>query len=426
MSEPLTRALHAATEDLESRLEPTDLWDRGRVRRRRTTGAVAGLAAASVAVVAAVSVGLAGTGSAPSPAPSPSPTPTPSLVDTQATLGVVERGHLQPPTDPADWDDLRPYPEELGYWLSPQRPVPLAEDPVSRASAALQYDLGGGSTNVQVIGEDGRWRIVDVAGLDLSDGEGGLLGVDRGSLSPEGTRLALGVPAGVMVVELATAETTTFDLPDLARRWGTTGDLNVFWSPDGAEIVVSQEYWMTSRSGSFAYPEGWRIDVADGQVARAPFDPEHAAMFADGSVVADLWTEQTGHDWERFAAGERSALDISTDLLGVLSEPSAHRDLWVARRELTARFPDRAWDRSGFVALDQSGQVVSMLPVAGVDRNGGGGRVVGWVDDTVAVIAMPGPGGNPLRTVAWDVASGQLWRGPELLTDSTVSVVPMH
>jgi len=418
----LTRALHEATADLDSQLEAEAVWARGRSRRRRATYAAAGVAAASVALVAAVSAGLPDGDTGPAPAPSPSPSPSPSVDDT-ASLGVVTEDQLLPMTDPADWTELPVYPEDLGYWLSPERPVPLSEDPVGRATTALQYDLGSGDANVVVIGDDGRWRWVDVTGLELSDGDGGLLGLHRGSLSPDGTRLALGVPAGVVMVDLTTAETTTYEVPGLVEKWGTAAGRNVFWSTDGAAILLSQGYWVTSRSGSFAYPEAWRIDVTDGAVSRVPYDSEYAAQFDDGGVVADLWSERTGHVWAHFdPEGERTDLDISTDLLGVLSEPTAHGDLWVARRELTARWPDRAWDRGGFVALDRAGDVVSMLPVKRVDLNGGGGRVLGWVDETAVVLAMPGPGGNPYVTIVWDVASGQLWRGPELLAESRISL----
>jgi hypothetical protein len=185
---------------------------------------------------------------------------------------------------------------------------------------------------------------------------------------------------------------------------------------------MSRGYWTSGNDATFAYPDGWRVDLADGQVSRVPFDPEHAALLGDGSVLADLWSVRAGHEWEHHSSGGATSLDVSTDLLGVLDGLSANGDLVVARRELTARWPDRAWDRSGFVALDPQGEVVSMLPVRGVDQNGGGGRVVGWVDETVVVLAMPGPGGNPLRTVAWDVATGELWRGPEMLDSSRISL----
>ncbi len=425
MTDQLTRALHDATDGLESRLDPATVWRQGRARRRRTAAATVGLAAASVAAVAAISAGLAGTETSPAPQrPASSDVPE---IDDQATVGLVTQDHLLPMTDPADWTDLPAYPVDLGHWLSPERPTPLAEDPVTRAATALQYDLGGGEANVVVIGEDGRWRWIDVSGLDLDGGDDAVLGLHRGSLSPDGTRLALGVTAGVVMVDLTTATTTTYDVPGLVERWGTAAGRHLFWSSDGAAILLSQGYWASSRSGSFAYPEGWRIDVSNGAVSRVPYDPEHAARFDDGRVIADLWSERTGHVWAHFSAeGARSELDISTDLLGVLNEPTAHRDLFVARRELTARFPDRGWDRGGFVAMDDEGEVVSMLPVKRVDLNGGGGRVVGWVDETVVVVAMPGPGGNPYRSLAWDVNSGQLWRGPDLPADSVVSLVPSH
>jgi len=423
MTEPtLSDVLHAATRDVESHVDPTDIWYAGRRRRRRSAAAVAMTAAASVAVVAAVSAGVAGLGGSPSPAPQPVPTsPTvPDLtVDDTATAGVVGKDHLLPMSDPADWADLPAYPRDLGYWLSPERPTPLAEDPVTRATTALQYDLGG-DANVVVIGDDGRWRWIDVSDHDLDDGDGGLLGLHRGSLSPDGTRLALGLADGVVVVDLTTAGTTSYPVPGLGASWAGR---YAFWSPDGDSVLMSRGYWATGNDNTFAYPAGWRVDLADGEVTRVPFDPEHAALLDDGTVLANHWGVATGHAWERFSPdGDGAPLDISTDLLGVLNEATGHEDLVVARRELTARWPDRAWDRGGFVALDPEGEVVSMLPVERVDLNGGGGRVIGWIDPGVVLVAMPGAGGNPLVTLAWNVATGEQWRGPELLADTVVSL----
>jgi hypothetical protein len=423
MTEPsLSHVMHTATHDVESRLDPVTVWDAGRRRRRRSAAVVAGGAAAAVVAVAAVSAGVAGLGSTPTPAPTPTPPgPTaPDLtVDDAATVGVVGKEHLLPMSDPADWAGLPPYPRDLGYWLSPERPVPLAVDPVTRATTALQYDLGG-QANVVVIGDDGRWRWIDVADYDLDDNDGGLLGMHRGSLSPDGTRLTLGLADGVAVVDLTTAAVTSYEVPGMGARWG--GRFS-FWTSDGDAVLLSRGYWVEGDDDSFAYPEGWRVDLDDGEVTRVPFDPEHAALLGDGTVLANLWSVRTGHEWTRFApGGDATALDISTDLLGVLSEPTAQTDLVVARRELTAFFPDRRWDRSGFVVLDATGEVVSMLPVKRVNLNGGGGRVLGWVDQGVVLLAMPGEGGNPLVTVAWDVATGELWRGPEVLTDTVVSL----
>ncbi len=375
-------------------------------------------------MVAAVSAGIAGLGGGSDVAPVPGPGPGTSApdpaVDDTATVGVVSQDDLVPMSDPTDWADLPPYPRDLGYWLSPQRPEPLADDPVNRATTALQYDLGGGEANVVVIGDDGRWRWLDLSGYDLDGGDGGLLGLHRGSLSPDGTRLALGLADRVVVVDLTTAGTNTYDVTGLGESWAGRYS---FWSADGESVLMSRGYWATGDDDTFTYPDGWRIDLADGEVSRVPFDPEHAAVLGDGTVLANHWSVSTGHTWERISpTGERTPLDISTDLLGVLNEQTAHGDLVVARREQTARFSDRAWDRSGFIALDRAGEVVSMLPVKGVASNGGGGRVIGWIDPGVALIAMPGDGGDPLATLAWDVGTGQQWRGPELLADSVVSL----
>lgn len=414
----LTRTLHAATGDIESGLAPETAWRAGRARRRRTTAAVVGLSAASAALVVVAAATLTGDPAGPVPAP-PGPTvSTPTGLP--QTPGVVTRDVVLPLTDPPDWAQLPEYPVDLGHWASPERPTPLDEDPVRRAMAAVQYDLGGGEASVAVIGDDGRWRGVDVTGLSFRDPE--YLGVGRGSLSPDGTRLAIGQPEGVVVVDLTTAESTTYAVDGLGPTWH--GRIP-FWSADGTAVLIAQSYTAASPRGGLAYQDGWRVDLADGAVTRVGYDPAHSAFLSDGTVIADQWTEDLGHRLVRFDPdGGRQELGMVNDTLGALSEPTGSEGLWVARRETMAfsSAVDNATERSGFVALDDEGRVVALLPVRGVETSGGGGRVVGWLDETVVLIAMPGADADLLLTLAWDVATGQQWQGPPLVVNSVVSL----
>lgn len=65
-----------------------------------------------------------------------------------------------------------------------------------------------------------------------------------------------------------------------------------------------------------------------------------------------------------------------------------------------------------------------MLPVNGVENNGGGGRIVGWLDESTLLFLMPDVDESETlaRTVAWNVETGDLWKGPSILTNSRASI----
>ena len=329
---------------------------------------------------------------------------------------------MLPAYDPADWESLPEYPGDLGWWASPDFPVPLVDNPVSRATAAVQITLGPEQANLWVYGDDGHWRSIDTTELDLVDTGEYDLGLGRGSLSPDGTRLAIGQAEGVVVIDLTTAESRTYPVEGLGEVW--TGRAT-YWTPDGTAVLLGRSW--ASLGEPLEYTDGWRIDVDDGSVIRLGFDPSYAALLKDGTVVADHWSEAGGlhgHVWSRFdASGTATALG-ELDAYAVLDQPVGRGHRWAALRQLTTFPADRLWDGSGFVVLDDQGRSLSALPVEGTENNGGGGRVIGWASDSVVLFSMPDPG-EPLTAagvVAWDVDSGELWRGPLMLAHSFVAV----
>jgi len=50
--------------------------------------------------------------------------------------------------------------------------------------------------------------------------------------------------------------------------------------------------------------------------------------------------------------------------------------------------------------------------------------VIGWATDSIVLFSMPAVDPSPTAAgvVAWDVETGELWRGPLMLVNSFVSV----
>ena len=334
-------------------------------RRRRRAVVTVASAAATLALVGVVTWAALPGGSSPSPAPSPTPTPSiptsPGTVDGTDDLSSGTRCCRR--TTRPTGSRYRSTPAISAGGRRPDFPVPLVDDPVSRATAAVQITLGPEQANLWVYGDDGHWRSIDTTELDLVDTGEYDLGLGRGSLSPDGTRLAIGQAEGVVVIDLTTAESRTYPVEGLGEVW--TGRAT-YWTPDGTAVLLGRSW--ASLGEPLEYTDGWRIDVDDGSVIRLGFDPSYAALLKDGTVVADHWSEAGGlhgHVWSRFdASGTATALG-ELDAYAVLDQPVGRGHRWAALRQLTTFPADRLWDGSGFVVLDDQGQSLFSAPGRG-------------------------------------------------------------
>ncbi len=325
---------------------------------------------------------------------------------------------MLPTYDPADWESLAPYPADLGDWAAPRGVQPLEDSPIDRATMALQIRHGGDRQVLYVRGVDEHWRTVDVDDLKFEFGGEYYIGLDRGSLSPDGTDLALRQADHVVVIDLADQSRRSYPVAGLTKPW--TGRA-VQWTLDGTALLLSRD-WLYARK-PLAYRDGWRIDLRTAAVTRLDYDPEYAAALDDGTVIADHWSEVSGHQWSVI-----SPLGAVTDLGGldhsaVLSQPEGHGQVWAALRELALLDGRRPWDASGLAAYDATGRSRSLLPVVGTENNGGGGQLIGWLTDSVLLFSMPITGDpRHVGVVAWEVETSRLWRGPLLLNASEVSL----
>jgi len=241
-------------------LPPTSVaegaWDLARRRRRRTAvvGAVTTvvLVGATGVAVSAVSDGDHPSRRSLAPAASPSPTADGSTPPTITQLPDFAALSLTVPT------------------LTPRDPTYLSEDPVDHALLAITPSWNGEDTSfttVDVLGDDGRWRYVDVPGLVPVHDEGGYEGsvLTPTGLSRDGTRLALPQPDGVVVVDLTTGSHETYDVPGLNNA--------TVWQ-DEDHLVVSVEGAARSKV----------LDLGDGTVSDSAFTAD-TGFAPDGSWV---------------------------------------------------------------------------------------------------------------------------------------------
>jgi hypothetical protein len=169
-------------------------WATARARVRRRRAAAAGGVAAAVVVAA---VGLQAVTGGPDRI---EPAPLPPTGDTL----------LEVASDPVSGERLDPL---LGQAL-PERGedrdvVPLAQDPLDGPAA---YAVGVGKREVQVLGQDGRYR--SISGLETVVNGGAPL--RSGSLSPDATLLALPQPGPLLLVDLLAGTTATVDAGGLS------------------------------------------------------------------------------------------------------------------------------------------------------------------------------------------------------------------
>ena len=405
MNEPdLRRELRRASADISTHADPQGLWDSGTRLRRRRQVLVVGGAAVAAAAIAVASVAMQALDSA-SPDPPPattSPTPPDDSNVPLGTVPYVTEKQVEPQFDPADLGSVPWDPASAVRSWDPVDPVPLTENPVEHAAVAVQSDYDEPDA-ITVLGDDGRWRSLDVSDVEFSHSYEYDFGVTRGSLSPDGTRLALGQTEGVVVIDLTTGEQTTYEVPGLGARYQGR---EVFWGPDATTVYVSSTAATPARA----------IDLATGETATVPFEPGSSAFLDDGTVIEDIYDLRTYREEIRiYDAGGDVVFEASNDgtVLDWIQDLTGHGDRWAAQRV------GRGWTQddprrpnapaSGVLVLDADAGPEAFLPVKGYGNNGGGGAVFGWRgDDTVlfGVYRMRAPA----VVFAWNVESGRITR----------------
>lgn len=255
-------------------------WEGGvrRVRRRRAA-AVGGVAAVVAVAMVVPSLGSSPRQPAPAPAPTSSTATPPRDVEGTREIGADV---TQSPLRGAELERLL---DTTAGFVAPK--VPLAGHPLDHAVWAVSSGLRG----VDVLGPDGVYRH-----LTLPHAARTLYSISPlrpTSLSPDGTRLAFPQPGRLVVADLPTATTTSYDV-------GGPENLDVAWDGDD-RVVVQGENAVVSHVVSL--PDG---SVTENDViTSATFTPDGPVTwggvesttisFPDGSTVTPRFGNSAGN-----------------------------------------------------------------------------------------------------------------------------------
>jgi hypothetical protein len=360
------------------RLSPADeaalIWERARrtIRRRLLIAAAGG---GLLAVIALCQRGRGGTTTA-----------NPGQPDQRST--VLPQGSEFAPASPGPAVTVPGIPAQVAL---PEGDLPpLTADPVRRAAMLMAVSRTDTSPIV-VLGDDGRWRRVDVA-PSLS-----ALWLHAGALSPDGLRAAFGTSTGTTVVDLTTGQ---------ARQFHS--------SPESTRPV-----WLGPRHLLLGVKS--LLDVVTGQVGTAPTPPDDAVTprhFDPASDPATRLIELLSVGEPATAAARvrrwtRERVELVTQVNGPLADligpwrgggfGYGGEDGLLARVCMTTTAVN-VGTAAAVVAVvrPKSARVERTLLID--PAQSGSVRLVGWADDKRVLLALVTQGSQ--RVVTWDAVAG--------------------
>jgi hypothetical protein len=235
--------------------------------------------------------------------------------------------------------------------------------------------------------EDGLWRQVQRPRLVPVRHAAGYLDpvVRPGSLSPDGTKLAIPQPGALVVVDLTDGSHRRYDVP---------GPTNTFvtWA-DGDHVLVVQ-------GGA---QHGVLVDLRDGSLAPSEYGPS-TAFTGDTTLT---WAPDVLHSDLRWGDG-RVVATKANNAGGLFPEPPlVRKDVVVGVMCVCSSDLGLPFSTWGIVAVDgSSGKVLAYLPVT--HTKGTGSLLLGWDGDNPVIgLSLPQAAGY-LYVFSWD------WRQAEL------------
>ncbi len=273
----------------------------------------------------------------------------------------------------------------------------LSTDPVEHALMAVQVSLDRPDTDdIFVLGDDMRWRRVEVPGLEpVADQATHSLELLRPtSLTRDGTMLALPQPGEIVVVDLLTGQVERYEVP------GLNG--SVIWSADGTQILTGNQ----GRAG------GRLLSLDDGSVQRTQqsgmvFD----TTFAPDGALIELHNVETtkGYHFEIRTDGglEVPPVRLTVDVSAGVYQQSVHATdnaIAFVRAVYGWSSPRERDERHGVVVVDRlTGKVLAQLPMLS-DVFLYESSPMGWLDDETLLLRL----GSDV--VSWHYPSGDLRR----------------
>jgi hypothetical protein len=299
---------------------------------------------------------------------------------------------------PSRFDSLAWLPSLLPHSLDPtaQGSTPLSTDPVNQAVAAVQEPDPG--AQVYVLGDDGRWRVLDIVALVNARDAGGNGGpaMRPGALSPDGTRLAIPQPQALVVVDLTAATYRRYHVPGFNET--------ATWAADENHVLL----------GTDERRDGVLVDLADGSTTEVPYHPLDTAFAPDGTAV-ELWqrpNDSPPYKLQRFGPSgllESMPLDVDARNGWYHIIISVDVEAIAMVRDVESWSSPRGVDEwGGVLLLDlQSGQPLAQLPVhdEGVLFDT---TPLGWLDNDTLIVRLKND------VVAWDYKTGDIERVTQL------------
>lgn len=377
-------------------------------RRRRRALATVGITAAGMAATAAVTV-IVHTNSDSQSTPA---TPPDTVSSTDATTTTAPTTTTPPSAVPLTMAIVQQHwtPDRLAElrWLDLGLPrsisgttsgLPaLSSDPVRRALAAVEAD-GTNGTQIVVLGDDGRWRVVDQEFVRARDAGGySSPALWCASLSADGAALAVPQPQALVVVDLTTGAAKRYDVPGFNK--------SVAWSPDSQEVLLTTE----------ERPGGSLVNLDTGAVSHVPygyttsFGPDGAAVQVarTGTLSDELRTYRSDSEQPDAIEGVQN---LSGNLQGQGPVVNASVLAGVTAQGST---PMESINGGVLVIDRRTGDPVTLLAMqnwAYIYQT----EALGWVDEQTMLLHIPALSpSDSSHLIAWNYITGELWRVSDL------------
>lgn len=394
----LRTLLHDATRDVVADADvAATAWDRARKAARRRKRMFTVTTVAAMAAVVVTLVALPHDNSQPSiggPPTTGNPSST-GVTDNGSYLDQL-RPVVQPTWHESTYLQLPLLDTSLPPTLQPDGPTveTLAADPIRSAVAVAQ--LRDPSIQLRVLGDDQRWRRLDVPGLAVIPADCCAGDVITGRpLSPDGSKLAIGQPHGVVIVDLTTGDAQDIDVPGMDVKPGQSPVMQ--WTPDGAQVTVGVS------TPHLAPQTGWIVDSSTGEVRPVPYDPVDTGFAPDGTAL-ELANWDCGLCEIRRYHGIQPSGHVRLGVGLYESMPAIDHAVAVSRAVRGWSPPRGADEQDGLLVIDPStGAPLAQLPLES-DVTAENATMYGWLDADTLVFGVDG------RLVAWNYHSGQLSR----------------
>ena len=274
----------------------------------------------------------------------------------------------------------------------------LSSDPVRTALVAVEAD-GTNGTQIVVLGDDGRWRVVDQDFVRARDAGGySSPALWCASLSADGAALAVPQPEALTVVDLTTGAAKRYDVPGFNE--------SVAWSPDNQKVLLTTE----------ERPGGSLVGLDSGAVSHVPYG--YTTSFApDGAAVQVARTGTFSDELRTYRSDSEQpdAIEGVQNLSGNVQGqgPIVNANV-LAGVTAQGSTPVESINGGVLVIDRQTGDPVTLLAM----QNWGYiylTEALGWIDEQTMLLHIPAL--SPTASshlIAWNYVTGELRRVSDL------------